>query len=456
MAECAKRTRAWGPNTWWNYPEDWEALLHTHAARFVAQVEIGEAGGEHLQFFVTFPEGKTLSAVSKLFPGAHLERSFKPAAAKAYCCKSRTAVEGSLRVKGYDIEGAQKAARWTCKDPLEGRELYPWQQRVIDIVNGPVDERKIYWFWEPVGCTGKSTLVKHLCLTNPGCLPAAGKAADMKHLIHGWLAGHNELKTLLVDLSRSREQFISYEGIEDVKNGLIVNTKYETAVDMFDPPHVICFANWEPDRSALSADRWEVIRLGAIDDFTPEEASVVGDDHPDVDGDVEGGVLVDDAYVERWLGGGVVGDTGLELVVAENTLPANPSSLGRADIPAQVSGPTSNLGSEDETPGVRLLKQGAGDGADSAVVVPVNEDLPIVVGGLVGEPDFVGHSSDSVFVVKGGELIESVGLVPSDSDVGVVEAIDPILQNPGGATGACDPVESAIAQLSRVAIGQGP
>ena len=46
-----------------------------------------------------------------------------------------------------------------------------------------------------------------------------------------------------------------------VKNGILYNTKYVSEMRVCDIPHVIVFSNGEPDRSKLSADRWDVDRL---------------------------------------------------------------------------------------------------------------------------------------------------------------------------------------------------
>lgn len=247
-----KRSYSWGPCTWNSYPSDWKHILNLHCEKFVCQIEIGDSGNEHLQFFCLFKNAKTFSAVAKIFPGAHLELTENRFAAANYCKKSRTAVEGSLIIKGWGVKKP-------VKDPLEGHVPHDWQQEIIDLIATEPDDRKIYWYWERTGNIGKSSLVKHLYLRfkDKGILPVSGKAADMKHLVHGYLETH-ELDAVLVDLVRSREQYVSYEGIEEIKNGLIVNTKYETAVNCFNCPHVIVFSNWPPDLSALSADRWIV------------------------------------------------------------------------------------------------------------------------------------------------------------------------------------------------------
>ena len=51
--------------------------------------------------------------------------------------------------------------------------------------------------------------------------------------------------------------------MESIKNGRVFSAKYESKMKVFDPPHVICFANFEPKREAMSADRWAIVDLEA-------------------------------------------------------------------------------------------------------------------------------------------------------------------------------------------------
>jgi hypothetical protein len=63
-------------------------------------------------------------------------------------------------------------------------------------------------------------------------------------------------KILLLDIPRSLEEYVSYQGIEEIKNGMFFNTHYEAKMVCYDSPHVVVFANFEPDLSKLSRDRW--------------------------------------------------------------------------------------------------------------------------------------------------------------------------------------------------------
>lgn len=72
----------------------------------------------------------------------------------------------------------------------------------------------------------------------------------------------DKCKIVIFDLPRCTLNRVNYAAIEDLKNGHIVNFKYETGSKIFNPPHVIIFANEPPeDLRLLSNDRWVIEKL---------------------------------------------------------------------------------------------------------------------------------------------------------------------------------------------------
>ena len=50
-----------------------------------------------------------------------------------------------------------------------------------------------------------------------------------------------------------------YELMEELKNGELLNTKYNSEVFRFPVPHVVSFSNETPNMTMLSADRYKII-----------------------------------------------------------------------------------------------------------------------------------------------------------------------------------------------------
>lgn len=59
-------------------------------------------------------------------------------------------------------------------------------------------------------------------------------------------------RIFILDLSRTCENFVSYDSIEKLKNGFWFSGKYESKMVMIPPPVVIVFANFKPEIDKLS------------------------------------------------------------------------------------------------------------------------------------------------------------------------------------------------------------
>lgn len=148
----------------------------------------------------------------------------------------------------------------------------PWQQRVLDAVEETPDRRKIQWIWETTGHVGKSWLATYLMITKNALILEAGKKVDLIHIF-----SKNPTNIVFFDLSRTneatedqRKHFLDgiYSLAEQLKNGRMITTKYDGNCLCFRPPHVIFLANFEPDYTKWSADRYDVTNLNELS-FAP-------------------------------------------------------------------------------------------------------------------------------------------------------------------------------------------
>ena len=137
------------------------------------------------------------------------------------------------------------------KQPRVAKDWYEWQAEMLAVIEGEPDSRAIYWIYDAEGNAGKTELAKYL-LTNKSAVVLSGKTADILH-------NYDNQDIAIFDFPRQAEDFVNYAAIEKVKDGCYHSGKYEGKVVCRDfDIHVICFANFLPDESKLSADRWNI------------------------------------------------------------------------------------------------------------------------------------------------------------------------------------------------------
>lgn len=217
------------------------------------QEEVGEGGTPHLQGTLSFkskgrPFGLGLN--SKI----HWEKTRCVEKSREYSVKEDTRKEDGIRyVRGWEPP----------EEPyVEQLELEPWMSEICELIEGPVDPRAINWYWEEMGGMGKTKFCKYVYTHFERVVVLGGKAADMKNAIVAYESKTKRLpKVVLIDIPRCSHDFISYQGIEEVKNMFFFSGKYEGGMICGEPPHLIVFANHEPNWEKMSGDRWRVKHL---------------------------------------------------------------------------------------------------------------------------------------------------------------------------------------------------
>lgn len=213
--------------------------------------EIGENGTPHLQGYVEFIK-KCRPLSLKLTDKIHWEKARgSKEENEEYCSKEENVI---LKI-GF---AAKIRVISTLRD---------WQQNVVKLVETEPDDRSIHWYYDYKGGVGKSALVKLLCL-NYGAIICSGKSSDMKYMIVKYKEKYDDYpKIVIFDIPRSSLDYISYTGIEEIKNGCFASSKYECDMVIMNSPHILCFANELPDTSKLSKDRWKITNLNPEVDF---------------------------------------------------------------------------------------------------------------------------------------------------------------------------------------------
>lgn len=174
-------------------------------------------------------------------------------------CKNLTEALKKYVKKPADAVGVK--ALWDSKVSHRtiNIELLSWQQKLYDELQQEADDRKVIWYSDPIGGTGKTTFAKYMA--NEGALVISGAHTmrDIATLIDGHLKDRPDMTICIINLTRTEEdkEYV-YKMIEQIKDGLITASKYQGKTLTFNSPHVVIFANWPPRRETLSADRWVI------------------------------------------------------------------------------------------------------------------------------------------------------------------------------------------------------
>ena len=203
-------------------------------------------------------EGDNRSLASRL---ADLERQLKIAMVKNAAYMVRTAkLEGALANANRKLEEAELEPELEEDADDEGCLLQPFEQDIIDLLNGPGSGRLIHWFYSMIGHVGKTRLTSTLVdlydalIIDPhapkGALELIGKQkAKSAQFVSKPVLILDLQRTDSVDGPRLYKVLEAIQGSFSDSNGTMLWANL---------PHVIVFANDIPETGRLSADRLSV------------------------------------------------------------------------------------------------------------------------------------------------------------------------------------------------------
>lgn len=142
---------------------------------------------------------------------------------------------------------------------LKENEMWIWETELLKIINVEPDDRTIHWYWEENGNSGKSTFTKYLVAKHKA-ITLSSKTGDMKYGIISYKETSGDYPDIIIiDIPRSVDlDYLSYTGIEEIKNGCFFSSKYESKQVIMPNPHIIIFSNEEPNVNKMSKDRWKI------------------------------------------------------------------------------------------------------------------------------------------------------------------------------------------------------
>lgn len=164
----------------------------------------------------------------------------------------KSAWETLCQVRAQNIDASAK--------PLKQQ----WQRELGEELLLDADARKVIWYWDVTGGSGKTEFCRQFEASNPDCfvLTDFGGQRGVACIFQKHLEAGGKLRVILVDLPRQFEDRDIYGPIEIIKNGMLTNTKYAGSRVRLDGNMVICvFANFLPKVAKMSLDRWDIRKL---------------------------------------------------------------------------------------------------------------------------------------------------------------------------------------------------
>lgn len=212
-------------------------------ANYIIGIEKGELNNIlHLQGYVEV-KSKMRWSQFKLSNKIHWEpRKGSQEDNIKYCSKDKNFVIKGLKIK-------------RPLDILLESQLYTWQSDIVEQVKQIADKRTINWIFDRKGNMGKTEFGKYLAV-NHNAIPLEGKKNDILYC-----AAQFDADIYYWDLERSMEDYVSYASIEKIKGGIYMCAKYESQPIKRNCPHIYIFANFPPDMTKLSLDRWMIYNL---------------------------------------------------------------------------------------------------------------------------------------------------------------------------------------------------
>lgn len=265
--------------------------------------EVGSSGTPHLQGFVILESAQRLSYLRRhLSSRAHFERARGTSVqARDYCQKDGDFVEfGTFPDRAGQRNDLEELIKWSDEFTQEhGRPpsspdiakhqpraylKYPrfralaahrapprqlefgepnsdWQRNLIDELEGEPDDRRVTFVVDCEGGKGKTWMCRYLLTKRPVDVQVLGigRKNDLAHMV-------DETKTVfLFNIGRNQMEYLSYAILEELKDRLVVSTKYSGSTKLLKPCHVVVFSNEHPDMTRLTStdgvSRYNIVNI---------------------------------------------------------------------------------------------------------------------------------------------------------------------------------------------------
>lgn len=211
--------------------------------KYSFQLEKSKTGYEHYQGVFSLNQKERMQTLkNKLgWNTIHLEPCKNWIAATKYCTKDHTRIGGPWTENSVTIKTIEV--------------LYPWQESIKEQCLGDINPRQITWIYDEIGNSGKSEFCIYMAIHHNAVRLTNGAMKDLSYALP------DNPRIVLFDFTRSTKSRINYQAIEEIKGGYVFSSKYESKQKIFNKPHVIIFANFLPNVTQLSIDRWDIRKM---------------------------------------------------------------------------------------------------------------------------------------------------------------------------------------------------
>lgn len=248
-----------------------EILLPVFARReaqaCIFQAERGKQGEEdgyvHFHMAILFKEARTWNEhraiIQEFFTGAHIEKTIKSWNKWCnYCQKDDTRLLPTRKMNSKMMEDFQEA------DETEHFQPIGWQKGVIEYVkdDSNEDDRTIPWIYDAIGKHGKTKLARHLHNEYGALMLDWCEAKDAQQ----YIAEADDKSLIVFNFSRTKSSRTPpndlYKVMENCIDGYTHGLKWHSGYVQWNyKTKVIVFANFKPDMTRLSQDRWDIIDI---------------------------------------------------------------------------------------------------------------------------------------------------------------------------------------------------
>lgn len=252
---------------------DWsEEKLHAFKMRLTEncdmcqfQEEEGSSNGRrHLQGFLTFKKkARPMSVFKDIDSTIHWELMKGSIEQNmAYTSKDSTKVPDGIAFS-FGLPSVVEKVTWDMLSDENKSFLQPIMDREKDF-------RTIHWVYDQKGNWGKSKIQKYL-VDNHRATMVAGNGKDIAMSLRKY---HEEYgyypEWVVCNIPKStKEEYISYGMLEQIKDGLLFSGKYKSVCLRIPKVHLVVFANCLPMEGQWSEDRVDLTVIHADIDFNP-------------------------------------------------------------------------------------------------------------------------------------------------------------------------------------------